>query len=457
MAEIDYDLIVIGAGSGGVRASRFAARTGAKVAVVEYNGVGGTCVLRGCIPKKVLVYASHFAEDFLDARAYGWDSPVPGFDWRALIANKDKELARLNGVYLKLLSDAGVTLISGRAKLADRHTVEVNGERLRAGTILIATGSTPIVPEIPGVEHAITSNEAFHLESLPKRVVIFGGGYIAVEFAGIFHGLGSEVTVLIRSGKVLRGFDEDLRDELGKALVAQGIAIHKSEHISRIDKTSAGLSVHTREGDVFAADTVMFAMGRAPNTAGLGLESAGITLANNGAIEVDMYSRTSMRHIFAVGDVTARKMLTPVALAEATAFVETAFKNNPVGIDYRLVPSAVFSQPPLATVGLSEAAARSMYPSVDVYRTRFRPLKHTLTGRNAFTFMKLVVDGESGRVLGCHMLGEDAAEIIQGLAVALTCGATKAQFDATIGIHPTAAEEFVTLREKAPQPAAAAD
>jgi len=457
MADFDYDLIVIGAGSGGVRAARMAARVGAKVAVVEENGVGGTCVLRGCIPKKLLVYASRFAEEFMDARGFGWDAARPGFDWPALIANKDTEIARLNGVYIGLLRESGVTLIEGRAALRDPNTVEVGRERLRAKTVLIATGSRPAVPDVPGIELAITSNEAFHLPALPERVVIVGGGYIAVEFAGIFHGLGSEVALVIRGDEVLRGFDEDVRATLGAEMRAAGIEFHTGEHVARLRRAGAALAVEIREGQTLDADAVMFATGRTPNTAGLGCEEIGVALSANGAVVVDDYSRSSVPNIFAVGDVTDRHMLTPVAIAEAAAFVETVFNRNPRRIEHRLIPTAVFSQPPVAPVGRTEAQARMAHVQVDVYRSHFRPLKHTLTGRETRTFMKLVVDGASGRVLGCHMVGEDAAEIIQGLAVALSCGATKADFDATIGIHPTAAEEFVTMREKAPQPAAAAE
>jgi glutathione reductase (NADPH) len=450
----DYDLIVIGAGSGGVRAARMAAKYGAKVAIVESYGVGGTCVLRGCIPKKLLVYGSRFAEEFEDARAFGWNSSPPDFDWAKLIVNKDQEIARLNGVYIKLLRDAGVTLIEARARISGPNEVEAGGKRLRAKTLLIATGSKPVLPEIVGIEHAITSNEAFHLKSLPKRIVIVGGGYIAVEFAGIFHGLGSEVTLIVRGEEVLRGFDEDVRAELGRALRTSGIAVHTRVHVERIDRGGGGLAVATREAGRSEADTVMYATGRNPNTEGLGLDAVGVKLAMNGAVEVDEYSRSSVPSVYAVGDVTDRLMLTPVAIAEAMAFVETVFNGKPKAIDYGLVPSAVFSQPPVASVGLTEHAAREMYRSVDIYRTQFRPLKHTLTKRDVKTFMKLVVDGATDRVLGCHMVGEDGPEIIQGLAIAMTCGARKSDFDATIGLHPTAAEEFVTMREKVP---AAAD
>ena len=453
----DFDLIVIGAGSGGVRASRMAAKYGATVAIVEADEVGGTCVLRGCIPKKLLVYASRFAEDFEDAHAFGWDEVELKFDWRRLIADKDKEIARLNRVYLNLLREAGVALVEGRARLTGAHSVDVNGKTLTAGTILIATGSRPQVPEnCIGRELAITSNEAFHLESLPKRIVIAGAGYIAVEFAGIFNGMGSKVTMLVRGDQLLRGFDDDLRLALREQMAVKGIDVRTAKRIAEIRRSGQALTVETDEGDLIETDAAMFATGRVPNTEGLGLEEAGVALDANGAVAVDEYSRTSVPNIYAVGDVTARKMLTPVAIAEAMAFVETVFRNNPKRMDYRFVPAAVFSQPPIATVGLTEMQARKQYRKVDIYCPQFRPLKHTLSGRNVRSLMKLVVDGETDRVLGCHMVGDDAPEIVQGLAIALTCGATKAQFDATIGIHPTAAEEFVTMREKLPEPVEAA-
>lgn len=448
----DFDLIVIGAGSGGVRASRMAAKTGAKVAIIEADEVGGTCVLRGCIPKKLLVYASRFAEDFEDAHAFGWDEAELTFDWRRLITDKDKEIARLNRVYLNLLREAGVQLIEGRARLSGAHSVDVNGKTLSAETILIATGSRPQVPEkCAGRELAITSNEAFHLDTLPKRIVIAGAGYIAVEFAGIFNGMGSHVTMLVRGDQLLRGFDDDLRLVLREQMMLKGIDVRTAKRIAEIRRDGDALAVETDEGDIFEADAAMFATGRVPNTEGLGLEQAGVALDASGAVAVDEYSRTSAPNIYAVGDVTARKMLTPVAIAEAMAFVETVFHNNPRRMDYRFVPAAVFSQPPIATVGLTEMQARKQFRKVDIYCSRFRPLKHTLSGREVRSLMKLVVDGETDRVLGCHMVGDDAPEIVQGLAIALTCGATKAQFDATIGIHPTAAEEFVTMREKLPE------
>ena len=457
MAKYDYDLITIGAGSGGVRASRMAARFGAKVAIAESVRVGGTCVLRGCIPKKLLVYASHFSEDFEDAHAYGWDAHMPGFDWPRLIANKDREIDRLNGVYIRLLHDSGVAIHEGRARLLDAHTVRIGERAFSAETILIATGSRPVRLDIPGAEHAITSDEAFHLQHLPRRVVIVGGGYIAVEFAGIFRGLGSEVVILIRAEELLNGFDDDIRIALAQEMRKTGIEIHARTRPVSIRRDAAGVTVTTDHGAEISADLVMFATGREPDTEGLGLEDAGVAVTETGAVKVDELSRSSVPNVYAVGDVTDRLMLTPVAIAEAMAFAETVFNGNPTRPDYRNVPSAVFSQPPIGTVGLTEDEARRAITAVDVYLSRFRPLKHTLTGRDERTLMKLVVDASSDLVLGCHMLGPDAPEIVQGLAVALKCGARKADFDATVGIHPTAAEEFVTMREKAKTAAAAAE
>jgi glutathione reductase (NADPH) len=457
MAKYDYDLITIGAGSGGVRASRMAARFGARAAIAESVRVGGTCVLRGCIPKKLLVYASHFSEDFEDAHAYGWDAHMPGFDWSRLIANKDREIDRLNGVYIRLLHDSGVAIHEGRARLLDAHTVRIGERAFSAETILIATGSRPVRLDIPGAEHAITSDEAFHLERLPRRAIIVGGGYIAVEFAGIFRGLGSEVVILIRAEELLNGFDDDIRIALAQEMRKKGVEIHTRTRPASIRRDAAGVTVTTDRGAEISADLVMFATGREPDTDGLGLEDAGVAVTETGAVKVDEFSATSVPNIYAVGDVTDRLMLTPVAIAEAMAFAETVFNANPTRPHYRNVPSAVFSQPPIGTVGLTEDEARRAITTVDVYLSRFRPLKHTLTGRDERTLMKLVVDASSDLVLGCHMLGPDAPEIVQGLAVALKCGARKADFDATVGIHPTAAEEFVTMREKARTAAAAAE
>ena len=449
MAEYDYDLITIGAGSGGVRASRLAGGYGARVAVIEKSRVGGTCVMRGCVPKKFLVYGSHFAEDFEDARAYGWTPGPAEFDWASLIANKNKELDRLEGVYERVLRDNHVELVRGEARLAGPHTVEVDGRSMTADKVLISTGSWPSMPQIPGIEHVITSNEALDLPTLPKRVVIVGGGYIAVEFAGIFNGLGAEVTVVIRGDTILRGFDQDVRETLAKEMEAKGIVIRRECQVRSIEKANGAYSVLCSDACRIETDLVMYATGRLPNTRGIGMEAAGVKLDNTGAVVVDEWSQSSVENIYAVGDVTNRSMLTPVAIAEGRAFAETVFNASAIPVRHRNIPSAVFSQPPIGAVGLTEQQARENGP-VDVYVSRFRPMKHTLTGRSESTMMKLIVDQDTDRVLGCHMVGLDAPEIIQGLAIALTCGATKAQFDATIGIHPTAAEEFVTMREKRP-------
>jgi glutathione reductase (NADPH) len=448
MTAYDFDLFTLGAGSGGVAGSRRAASYGARVGIAEAVRVGGTCVLRGCVPKKLLVYAAHFADDFGDAAGYGWTVPEPSFDWPTLIANKDRELDRLNGIYLKLLADAGVKLFEGRARLLDAHTIEIGTTRVTSERIMIATGGHPVLPNIPGIEHAIVSDQALSLPQLPRRIVIVGGGYIAVEFAGIFAALGVEVTLVIRADEILRGFDEDVRAALSQELAGHGIAIKPQTRVARIDKRADGLVVVTEAGAELVADAVLYATGRAPNTRGLGLEELGIELNAVGAVAVDEWSETAVPGIYAVGDATDRLNLTPVAIAEARALAETLYNDNPTKFDRSGVPSAVFSSPPVATVGLSEAEARQSLRAVDVYRTRFRPMKHTLSGRAERVMMKLVVDRDSDKVVGCHMVGADAPEIIQGLAIALKCGATKRQFDQTVGIHPTAAEEFVTMREK---------
>ena len=450
MATYDFDLITIGAGSGGVRASRMSAGYGARAAVVENSRFGGTCVMRGCVPKKLLVYGSQFAGEFEDARGFGWTPGEAAFDWAQLIANKNRELDRLEEVYRRMLRESGVTMVEGTAILADPHTVEVEGRAMTAENILLATGGWPTMPDIPGIEHVITSNEALDLERLPGRMVIVGGGYIAVEFAGIFNALGVEVTEIVRADTVLRGFDEDMRLALAEEMRKRGVNLRCESVVRGIEKENGAYSLRLAGGDIVDADLVMYATGRAPRTKGLGLEAAGVELDGKGAVTVDAFSRTSQPNIYAIGDVTDRLNLTPVAIAEGAALAETLFNGNPTAADLTGVPTAVFSQPPLATVGLTEAEGRAQLADVDVYLSRFRPMKHTLSGRDEMTVMKLVVDAASDRVVGCHMMGTDAAEIIQGLGVALKCGATKAQFDATVGIHPTAAEEFVTMRDKLP-------
>jgi glutathione reductase (NADPH) len=451
--EYDFDLVTLGAGSGGVAASRRAGSYGAKVAICESVRVGGTCVLRGCVPKKLLVYGSHFREELDDARGFGWTVGESTLDWGKLVAAKDRELDRLNAIYIRLLRDSKVKLLDGRGTIVDPHTVEVAGQRVTAKHILLATGGWPSLPRIPGIEHAITSNEALDLPKLPRRVVIVGGGYIAVEFAGIFHSAGAHVEIVLRGGAILRGFDEDIRSHLSGQMTKQGISIRCDTLVRSLEKEANGsISVRLSDNELLEADVVLYATGRAPNTKNLGLEAVGVKLTENGAVAVDEWSRTSVPSIHAIGDVTDRINLTPVAIHEGRAFAETTFNDRPMNVDYHGVPSAVFSQPPAATVGLSEEQARLAHASVDIYRSSFRPMKHTLSGRDAQTMMKLVVDRATDRVLGAHMVGVDAPEIIQGLAIALKCGATKAQFDSTIGIHPTAAEEFVTMRDPLPAP-----
>ncbi len=459
MPTYDYDLITLGAGSAGVRASRVAARYGARVAVVEERYLGGTCVNVGCVPKKLFVYAAHFGEDFDDAAGFGWTVGGRDFAWPRLIENKNAEITRLNGVYRDLLEGAGVRIIEGRARLLDAHMVAVGETTYTAERILVATGGWPAVPEFAGREHVITSNEAFFLESLPETIVIVGGGYVAVEFAGIFHGLGARVIQLYRGPLFLRGFDDDVRRTLAREMGKKGIDLRFDSSVESIERrdTDDGprFTVTLTDGGAIEAGLVMYATGRRPITKGLGLEDAGVALNEKGAIVVDEDWRTSVPNIHAIGDVTDRINLTPVAVAEGQALADLLFNPSGRTVGYDGVPSAVFSQPPVGTVGLTEAEARARYGAVDVYRSTFRPLKHTLSGSNEQAMMKLIVDSRSDRVLGVHMVGPDAGEIIQGIAVALKCGATKAQFDATIGIHPTTAEEFVLMREKAPQPAPA--
>ena len=427
-----------------MRASRFAASYGARVAVAESGRFGGTCVNVGCIPKKLFSYAAHLREDFHVAQSFGWTVGEPTFDWSALLANKDREIARLNAVYEGVLTKAGVQILRGRATVVDAHTVEMGGKRRSARHILVATGSWPHPPEIPGRDLAITSNEVFHLEKLPRRALVVGGGYVAVEFASIFQGLGVETTLAYRGARLLRGFDAELGERVAEEMRKKGVVIRLQSSLARLDK---GIRVTYEDGAAQEVDLVMFATGRWPNTAGLGLEAAGVKLAADGAVVVDAYGRSSVASIHAIGDVTNRLNLTPVATAEGMALARTLFRGEPTAMDHDNVPTAVFCNPNVATVGLSEERARERCGKVDVYKTAFRALKLTLGGHVERTFMKLVVDTASQRVLGAHMIGPDAGEILQGLAIAVKLGATKAQFDATIGIHPTAAEEFVTMRE----------
>ena len=446
--KYDYDLFVIGAGSGGVRAARIAASHGAKVAVAEEYRVGGTCVIRGCVPKKLLVYASHFAEDFEEAAGFGWTVGETSFSWKKLIANKDREIDRLNGIYIRNLEKAGVEIIESRAVLKDANTVRLvaDGREITAGRILVAVGATPFRPDLPGVEHAITSNEAFHLDALPGRIVVVGGGYIAVEFAGIFNGLGAETIQLYRGPLFMRGFDEDLRKILAEEMVKKGVDLRMNSDIVAIERKAGELHLKLADGDVLKTDAVMYATGRVPNTAGLGLENAGVALGPKGEILVDRFSKTNIDSIYAVGDVTDRANLTPVAIREGQAFAETVFNDNPVAVDHSIIPTAIFSQPEMGTVGLTEVEARTRHGEIDIYKTSFRPMKGTLSGSDEKTFMKLVVEPASQRVLGVHILGPASGELIQAVGIAVTMGATKAQFDATVALHPSMAEELVLMR-----------
>jgi glutathione reductase (NADPH) len=449
MPRYDFDMLTIGAGSGGVASSRRAGAYGARVAIVEESRVGGTCVLRGCVPKKLLVYGAQFADAFADAAGFGWTVPPATHNWGALIAAKDKEIGRLSQIYVTMLNNSGVEIIEGRGVLVDPHTVEVDGRHYTAENILIAVGGHPTVPDIPGIEHVISSNEALDLPELPRNIVIVGGGYIAVEFAGIFQGLGANVTEIIRREELLHGFDDDLRVALAQEMRTRGVEIHTRTNVTRIEQDAhEGYTVVTTIGQEISADLVMYATGRGPNTKRLGLAEVGVKLDERGAVVVDEWQRSTVPNIYAVGDVTDRLNLTPVAIAEGRAIAETLYNNNPIRMDHADIPTAVFSQPPIGTVGLTEEQARREVGEVDIYCARFKPMKNTLAGRDERTFVKLVVDARTDRVLGCHMLGADAPEIVQGLAIAVKCGASKKMFDQTIGIHPSAAEEFVTLREK---------
>ncbi|MFY9697724.1 MAG: glutathione-disulfide reductase [Rhodoplanes sp.] len=453
--EREVDLFVIGAGSGGVRAARIAAGYGARVMIAEEHRVGGTCVIRGCVPKKLLVYASRFPHEFEDAEGYGFSLSTPIFDWTTLIANKDKEIARLEAAYATTLEKSDVALVKSRAVFEDAHTLRLvaTGERIRAAHILIATGSSPSLgPPIPGIEHVISSNEVFYLPEFPHRVLIQGGSYIAVEFACIFAGLGAQVTLVYRGDNILRGFDDDLRHQVRVEMEKRGVHVITGTTVSAVEPMGKQFSVHLSSGGLtVTADQVMFALGRPPNVAGLELEKAGVALDAKGAIAVDEYSRTSVPHIYAVGDVTNRVNLTPVAIREGHAFADTVFGGKPTKVDHTNVPTAVFSEPELGTVGLTQAQAEGRYAKLDVYKTMFRPMKATLAGRDTTMFFKLLVDAASDRIVGCHILGEGAAEMIQLVGIALKTGATKADFDATMAVHPTAAEELVTMRQPAEQ------
>jgi glutathione reductase (NADPH) len=450
MSDFDVDLFVIGGGSGGVRAARIAAQHGARVMLAEEYRLGGTCVIRGCVPKKLLVYAARFHGEFEDAAGFGWTVPHATFDWKTLIANKDREIGRLETVYGTLLEKSGVKVFKSRAVLADPHTVQLaSGERVRAAYVLIAVGGTPSYGhKIPGIEHAISSNEAFHLPEFPHRIVIQGGGYIAVEFAGIFSGLGAQVTLIYRGENILRGFDDDVRQHLRMDMEKRGIRVITGRTITAIEHRGGHYSVHLSSGNHIPAEKVMFATGRAPNVGKLGLKEAGVAIAKNDGIAVDEYSRTTAQNIYAVGDVTNRINLTPVAIREGHAFADTVFGNKPTIVDHANVPTAVFSEPEVGAVGLTEAEARAKLQQTDVYKAMFRPLKATLSGRDTTVLVKLVVDGKTDRVVGCHIVGEGAAEMVQLAAVAVKMRATKADFDATMALHPTIAEELVTMRTR---------
>jgi len=445
--SFDYDLFVIGAGSGGVRAARMSAGHGAKVAVAEEYRVGGTCVIRGCVPKKLFVYASHFGEDFEDAAGFGWSVADAKFDWPTLVKNKDAEIDRLNGIYIKNLQASGVEILEGRAIVKDANTVSLNGRDITAKYILVAVGATPFMPQIDGIEHAISSNEAFHIEALPQHIIVVGGGYIAVEFAGIFNGLGVNTTLVYRGEQILRGFDNEVRDHLAAEMKVKGVEIKTESDIAAIAKTDSGYTVTYQDGSTQDTGLVMYATGRVPMTDGLGLENAGVVLGAKGEVKVDARSKTNIDSIYAVGDVTERAQLTPVAIREGAAFAETVFNDNPQAVDHSIIPTAVFSQPPIGTVGMGEEEARAAGHNIDVYAASFRPMKNTLSGNPEKTLMKLIVDTADDKVLGLHIVGPDSGEMIQAFGVAITMGATKAQFDATIAVHPTAAEELVTFKQ----------
>src|SRR5467141_136840 len=450
-AEFDVDLFVIGGGSGGVRAPRIAAGYGARAMVAEEYRMGGTCVIRGCVPKKLFVIGSHIHHEIEDAAGFGWSIPPVTFDWPTLVANKDKEIARLEGIYTTNVEKSGARIVKTRAVLEDAHTLRLtNGEAVRAKYVLIATGSAPNHgPAIPGIEHVISSNEVFHLQELPKRIVIQGGGYIALEFACIFAGFGTDVTLVYRGDNILRGFDDDVRAHVRAEMEKEGISIVTGNTVDKIEKHGKEFTTHLSNGSSIASDQVMFAIGRHPNVANLGIEKAGVAInPNNGGIAVDSFSRTSVPNIYAIGDVTHRTNLTPVAIREGHAFADTVFGKRPIEVDHANIPTAVFSQPEVGTVGLTETQARARFSHVDIYKTDFRTIKATMSGRDTRVLMKLVVDGSTDRVVGCHIVGDGAAEMIQLLGIAVKMKATKADFDATMALHPTSAEELVTMRTR---------
>ncbi len=447
MSEYDYDLFVMGVGSGGVRAARMSAGYGARVATAEEKYMGGTCVNVGCVPKKLFVYASHFAEEYHHAEGFGWGEASPDFHWQTLLENKNTEIKRLNGIYQGLLDNAGVTHYDGRARIVDEHHIDINGETISTDKILIATGGWPTVPEFEGNEHVITSNEAFFLETLPERVLVVGGGYIAVEFAGIFKGMGVESTLSYRGPLFLRGFDIDVRKMVKEELEKKGINLLFESRVEKIEKQGDAYLVSFDDGSTMETDLVLYATGRAPAVHDIGLENVAVETRENGAIIVDDEFRTSVPNIFALGDVTDKIQLTPVAIEEAMVFSSTQFKGVPRVMDYNDIATAVFCQPNIGTVGLTEDEAREQYKEVDIYLSEFRPMKHTLSGSDERSMMKIIVDRETDKILGVHMVGSEAGEIIQGIAIAMKAGATKAIFDATVGIHPTTAEEFTTMRE----------
>jgi glutathione reductase (NADPH) len=461
VAQYDYDLFVIGAGSGGVRAARLAAEFGARVAIAEEYRIGGTCVIRGCVPKKLLVYGSRYRYLLEDAASFGWSVGRPSFDWAALIGNVRREVDRLSGIYARLLDKAGVAVMPVRATLEDRNKIKIAGQvaPVTARSILIAAGGHPMIPEIPGKEHLVSSNECFLLERLPHRIAIIGAGYIGVEFASIFAGLGAEVAIIYRGDQILREFDGEIRDRMAEAMRAHGIDIRVMTDVARVEQSGESYRLYLKGGDRLEADMVLAATGRVPNTMHLGLKKVGVGLGWNGHVVVDEFSRSSVDNIYAVGDVTHRVNLTPVAIHEADAFAQTVFNDTPTPVDHAFIPTAVFANPEIGTVGLTEEQARERCRSVDIYKAVFTPLKYTLSGRNEKMLMKLVVDGEAGTVLGCHVLGPDAAEIVQMAAIPVRLGATKAEFDATMALHPSAAEELVTMRltREPPAPVAGSD